>query len=136
MFPNPTYQGNDAVTSGQTGYAEVTKLVYNPEVLPLKKILVKFWENHDPTHDNAQGGDRGTQYRSAIWYVTEEQRRIAEESKQKYDEALEASPKEGKDGAPPEPRSVKTTIQHVADHYYHFAEEMHQQYDSKPGSRE
>ncbi len=111
-------------------------MVYNPEVLPLKTILVKFWEHHDPTHENAQGGDRGTQYRSAIWYVTEEQRRIAEESKRKYDEALETSPKEGKDGAPPEPRSVKTTVQHVAEHVYHFAEEMHQQYDTKPGSRE
>ncbi len=68
--PDPTYQ---SICSGRTGHAEVCRLVYDPNILPLKNILVTFWENHDPTRANQQGNDRGTQYRSCVFYSSDEQ---------------------------------------------------------------
>lgn len=76
---NPTY---DQVCDGTTGHAEVAMLVFDPKVTPLETILAKFWHVHDPTSLNRQGGDVGTQYRSAIFYQTESQRVIAEKSKE------------------------------------------------------
>jgi peptide-methionine (S)-S-oxide reductase len=76
--PNPTY---DEVRTGDTGHAEVSRIVYDPEKTSLEKILAVFWEAHDPTSLNRQGADSGTQYRSAIFYYTDEQRQIAEKSK-------------------------------------------------------
>lgn len=75
---NPTYE---QVCSGDTGHAEVAQLVYDPKVTTLEKILATFWHIHDPTSLNRQGGDVGTQYRSAIFYHTGAQREIAERSK-------------------------------------------------------
>jgi peptide-methionine (S)-S-oxide reductase len=75
---NPTYE---QVCSGSTGHAEVAQLVYDPKVTSLEKILTTFWQVHDPTTLNRQGADVGTQYRSAIFYHTSEQREIAEKSK-------------------------------------------------------
>jgi peptide-methionine (S)-S-oxide reductase len=75
---NPTYR---EVTSGRTGHAEVIQVVYNPEVIPFAKILEIFFTTHDPTTLNRQGADVGTQYRSAIFYHNEEQRKIAGEVK-------------------------------------------------------
>src|SRR2546422_356652 len=65
---NPSYE---QVCSGNTGHAEVAQLVYDPKVTSLEKILATFWHIHDPTSLNQQGGDRGTQYRSAIFYHTD-----------------------------------------------------------------
>jgi peptide-methionine (S)-S-oxide reductase len=76
--PNPTY---NEVCTGDTGHAEVSRIVYDPRKTSLEKILAVFWEAHDPTSLNRQGADEGTQYRSAIFYTTEEQRQIAEKSK-------------------------------------------------------
>ena len=74
----PTYE---QVCTGQTGHAEVAQIVYDPKVTSLEKILQTFWHIHDPTSLNRQGADAGTQYRSAIFYQTEEQRAVAEKSK-------------------------------------------------------
>ena len=76
--PNPTY---NEVCTGATGHAEVSRIVYDPKKTSLEKILAVFWEAHDPTSLNRQGADTGTQYRSAIFYYTDEQRQIAEKSK-------------------------------------------------------
>lgn len=75
---NPTYE---QVCSGNTGHAEVAQLVYDPKMTSLEKILATFWHVHDPTSLNRQGGDTGTQYRSAIFYQSEAQRSVAEKSK-------------------------------------------------------
>lgn len=75
---NPTYE---EVCTGDTGYAEVSQIVFDPKKTSLEKILQVFWHAHDPTTLNRQGNDTGTQYRSVIFYNTEEQRQIAEKSK-------------------------------------------------------
>jgi peptide-methionine (S)-S-oxide reductase len=75
---NPTY---DLVCTGETGHAEVSRIIYDPQKTSLEKLLAVFWEAHDPTSLNRQGNDSGTQYRSAIFYYTDAQRQIAEKSK-------------------------------------------------------
>jgi len=75
---NPTYQ---QVCTGVTGHAEVSRIVFDPKKIPLEKILAVFWEAHDPSSLNKQGQDTGTQYRSVIFYSTDEQKKIAEKSK-------------------------------------------------------
>ncbi|MBL7844506.1 MAG: peptide-methionine (S)-S-oxide reductase MsrA [Cyclobacteriaceae bacterium] len=79
---NPTYR---EVTSGLTGHAEVTQLTYNPAEISFEELLEIFWGTHDPTTLNRQGADVGTQYRSAIFYHTDEQKRLAELYKKKLD---------------------------------------------------
>lgn len=81
---NPSYR---EVCTGSTGHAEVARIVYDPEQLTVDELLEVFWQTHDPTTMNRQGADVGTQYRSAIFYHTEEQRRIATEYKKKLDES-------------------------------------------------
>ncbi len=75
---NPSYK---EVCTGSTGHAEVCQVIYNPEIITYKELLEVFWQVHDPTTLNRQGGDVGTQYRSAIFYHTNEQKKIAEEYK-------------------------------------------------------
>ncbi len=75
---NPTYE---QICTGNTGHAEVSQIVFDPKKTSLEKILETFWHAHDPTQLNRQGNDRGTQYRSAIFYNNEAQREIAEKSK-------------------------------------------------------
>jgi peptide-methionine (S)-S-oxide reductase len=81
---NPTYQD---VCTGTTGHAEVIQLVYDPKSIPFAKILEIYFKTHDPTTLNRQGGDAGTQYRSVIFYSTEEQKRVAEEVKAVLDKS-------------------------------------------------
>lgn len=114
--PNPTYR---EVCSGRTGHNEVVQVVYEPSKISYQELLKVFWENHNPTQGNRQGNDVGTQYRSGVYYYTEEQKKIAEESKQIYEEKLQ-SKGHGK---------ITTEIKPAADYYY--AEEYHQQYLSK-----
>ena len=76
---NPTYE---QVCGGRTGHDEVTRIVYDPKEVALPSLLEVFWKMHDPTQLNGQGGDIGTQYRSAIFYTTGEQREAAETSLQ------------------------------------------------------
>ncbi|ENM5733358.1 peptide-methionine (S)-S-oxide reductase MsrA [Vibrio mimicus] len=113
---NPTYE---EVCTGKTGHTEVVRVVFDPKHLPLAELLREFWERHDPTQGMRQGNDRGTQYRSAIYYFTEEQREIAEESKAAYQALLAANE-----------QAVITTEILPAGPYY-FAETYHQQYLAK-----
>ena len=81
---NPTYK---EVCSGLTGHAEVVQVTYDPLIVSFESILEVFWGTHDPTTLNRQGADRGTQYRSGIFYHTEEQKRIAEKLKKELNAA-------------------------------------------------
>jgi peptide-methionine (S)-S-oxide reductase len=79
---NPTYQ---QVCTGTTGHAEAIQITYDPAVVSYPELLEVFWKTHDPTTLNRQGHDVGTQYRSAIFYHNDEQKRLAEEYKKKLD---------------------------------------------------
>ncbi|HVT85813.1 MAG TPA: peptide-methionine (S)-S-oxide reductase MsrA [Chitinophagaceae bacterium] len=81
---NPTYK---QVCTGETGHAECLQIVYDPSKISFDELLEVFWKTHDPTTLNRQGGDVGTQYRSAIFYHNEEQKHKAE----KYKAALDQS---------------------------------------------
>lgn len=111
--PNPTYE---EVCSGSTGHTEAVLIVFDPSVRSLEQVLKVFWESHDPTQGMRQGNDVGTQYRSAIYYGDDQQREIAEESREQFQAALSAAGK----------GTVSTEIAHLAHFYY--AEDVHQQY--------
>jgi peptide-methionine (S)-S-oxide reductase len=81
---NPSYQ---QVCSGGTGHAEAVQITYDPAVISYPDLLAVFWQTHDPTTLNRQGNDVGTQYRSVIFYHSDEQRSQAEESRQTLDAA-------------------------------------------------
>ena len=115
---NPTY---DDVCTGKTGHAETVEIEFDPTKVSYAQILDTFWEIHDPTTLDAQGPDIGSQYRSAIFYTNEEQRKIAEKSK----ESLEQS---GKFAG-----QVVTEITHLDPKNFYLAEEYHQKYICKTG---
>jgi len=79
----------EQVCNGTTGHAEVLQIVFDPKKTSLQKILEVFWHAHNPTTLNRQGNDSGTQYRSAIFYTTDTQKQIAEQSKVDYAKKLE-----------------------------------------------
>lgn len=81
---NPSYE---EVCTGTTGHAEVCQIVYNPAVISYDELLEVFWEVHDPTTLNRQGNDIGTQYRSAIFYHNDYQKKLAETYRKKLDES-------------------------------------------------
>ncbi len=83
---NPTYHD---VCTGSTGHAEVARITFDPEVVTFDQLLETFWHAHDPTTLNRQGADAGTQYRSVIFYMDEEQRERALDSKRKAAELFE-----------------------------------------------
>ena len=113
---NPTYED---VGTGRTGHAETVLVEFDPEVVSYGRLLDVFWEIHDPTTPNRQGPDRGTQYRSAIFFFTPEQEKTARLSK----DQLEAS------GHYRNP--IVTGISAAGDFYR--AEEYHQRYNEKHG---
>lgn len=113
---SPTYQD---VCTDLTGHAEVVQVEYDPQEVTYEQLLDLFWSIHDPTTLNRQGPDIGTQYRSAIFYHTPEQKSAAESFKVR----LEASGKVKK--------SIVTEILPVQEFYK--AEEYHQQYLEKRG---
>jgi methionine-S-sulfoxide reductase len=82
LLQNPTYE---QICSGTTGHAEVIQVTYDPSQISFTDVLRVFWETHDPTTLNRQGNDVGTQYRSAVFYHTEAQRKLAEEYKKQLD---------------------------------------------------
>ena len=79
---NPTYE---QICTGTTNHAEVVEVTFDPNVISFEKLMDVFWQLHDPTTLNRQGFDVGTQYRSAVFYHNDEQRKIAEASKKKWD---------------------------------------------------
>jgi peptide-methionine (S)-S-oxide reductase len=114
--PNPTYE---EVCTGSTGHTEVVRVIYDPEKIDYEDLLKIFWESHDPTQGMRQGNDVGTQYRSAIYVLDEEQRRIAEESKRTYQARLSAAGK----------GEISTEV--VDAPVFYYAEDYHQQYLAK-----
>lgn len=82
--PNPSYE---AVCTGKTGHAECTQIYYDPKIISYVQLLEVFFKTHDPTTLNRQGADVGTQYRSAIFYNSEEQKQLAEKVKQELTSA-------------------------------------------------
>ena len=108
---NPTYE---QICTGTTGHAEVAQIIFDPAVISFEDLLYVFWRTHDLTTLNRQGADLGTQYRSAIFYDSEEQKEIAEKSKAKT----------GASDLWPDP--IVTEISQL-DKFYN-AEEYHQDY--------
>ena len=114
--PNPTYE---EVCSGRTGHTEVVLVVYDPKQVSFETLLKVFWESHDPTQGMRQGNDVGTQYRSAIYWYTDAQRKAAEASRDAYQKVLTAA---GYD-------TITTEVRQAPEYYY--AEDYHQQYLAK-----
>jgi len=81
---NPAYR---EVCTGMTGHAEVIQVKFNPKVISFEEILEVFWNTHDPTTLNKQGADEGTQYRSAVFYHSEEQKKVADQYKGQLDKS-------------------------------------------------
>ncbi len=114
--PNPTYE---EVCSGRTGHTEVVRVVFDPSHVGYEDLLKVFWESHDPTQGMRQGGDVGTQYRSGVYAGNDEQRKLAERSRDSYQARLMAAGL----GA------ITTEILPAREFYY--AEDYHQQYLAK-----
>ncbi|MHC4915958.1 MAG: peptide-methionine (S)-S-oxide reductase MsrA [Planctomycetota bacterium] len=113
---NPTYR---QVCSDTTGHAEVCEVTFDPEVMGYAKLLEAFWKMHDPTQVNRQGPDVGRQYRSVIFYCSEEQKAAAEKSRKELGDS-------GKHDKP-----IATAIEAVETFWP--AEEYHQRYFEKRG---
>jgi peptide-methionine (S)-S-oxide reductase len=114
--PNPTYE---ETCSGLTGHTEMVLIAYDPKQVTTEALLKVFWESHDPTQGYRQGNDLGTQYRSAFYWTTDEQRTTYEATKAGYEAALK---KAGYGAITTEARSAKD-----AGTFY-YAEDYHQQY--------
>jgi peptide-methionine (S)-S-oxide reductase len=84
QIKNPSYRD---ICTGTTGHAEVTQITYDPSIVSYEELLEIFWNTHDPTTLNQQGADMGTQYRSVIFYNTDEEKSIAEAYKRQLDES-------------------------------------------------
>jgi len=114
--PNPTYR---ETCTGQTGHAEVVQVAFDPARISYEQLLKTFWEHHDPTQGMRQGNDMGSQYRSIIIAADADQRRLAEMSRDAYQDRLSAAGY----GA------ITTEIKESDDFFY--AEDYHQQYLDK-----
>jgi peptide-methionine (S)-S-oxide reductase len=113
---NPDYR---QVCSGDTGHAEAVEITFDPAVISYATLLEHFWQMHDPTTLNRQGPDVGTQYRSAIFFHSDEQRRQAEESRDRLERSGRIR------------RQIVTEI--VPSETFWPAEEYHQKYHMKHG---
>jgi len=111
---SPTYE---QVCTNKTGHAEAIQIMYNPAEIKYDRILEIFWSTHDPTQLNRQGPDIGTQYRSAIFYHSEEQKKIAEQSKESKQKQYN--------------KKIVTEI--IPAQEFYPAEEYHQKYLEKQG---
>jgi len=116
QLPNPTYE---EVCTDKTGHAEAVEVEYDPDEISYEELLDVFWNNHNPTTLNRQGPDMGIQYRSAIFYHNDEQKEIAEKSKQTLDKSGQFE------------NSIVTEI--VPTPTFYKAEEYHQKYFKKHG---
>jgi peptide-methionine (S)-S-oxide reductase len=119
LTPNPTYE---EVCSGRTGHAEVVRVIFDPAVVSYERLLAAFWEAHDPTQGMRQGNDIGTQYRSAIYTLDDEQQLLARRSRAAYQAELSDA------------GYGEITTEIVPLDTFYFAEDYHQQYLAKnPG---
>ena len=114
--PNPTYK---ETCTQKTGHNEVVRVIFDPAVVSYEALLKLFWENHDPTQGNRQGGDIGSTYRSGLYFYSAEQEAAARASKAAYAEALAKADK----------GPITTEILPAPIFYY--AEDYHQQYLAK-----
>jgi methionine-S-sulfoxide reductase len=113
---DPTYR---QVCTGITGHAEALQILFDAKVVSYEELLSLFWRMHDPTTANRQGPDVGTQYRSAIFYHSEEQRKAAERSREDFDHSCVYI--------------NKATTQIVPASTFYAAEDYHQNYFEKQG---
>jgi peptide-methionine (S)-S-oxide reductase len=111
---NPSYHD---VCTGRTGHAEVVEVDFDPEAVSYEDLLEKFWSLHNPTQKNRQGWDIGTQYRSAVFVHDEEQREVAERSRERAQTRFR--------------KKISTEIEPASTFYK--AEEYHQRYLQKQG---
>ena len=118
FIENPTYE---IVSTGESGHAEVVKVVYDPNVVTYEELIDVFWRNIDPTALNYQFSDYGAQYRTEIFYIEDTQKNIATETKQKLDQS----------GRFEDPIVTKIT---KASKFY-LAEEFHQDFYKKNNLR-
>lgn len=119
LTPNPTYQ---EVCSGNTGHNEVVLVIFEQDSISYDGLLKCFWESHNPTQGMRQGNDKGTQYRSGIYFYSEEQRLAAENSKRQYQQLLL------------DENMGMITSEIIPAPEFYFAEQYHQQYLAKnPG---
>lgn len=109
--PNPTYQ---EVCSDTTGHAEVVRIVFDPTIITYADLLEIFWQTHDPTTPNRQGNDIGSQYRSIILYINQDQKRTAQKMLAELEEHKTF------------PSAIVTEIQPL--HEFYPAEDHHQEY--------
>ncbi|MDX1510479.1 MAG: peptide-methionine (S)-S-oxide reductase MsrA [Nitriliruptorales bacterium] len=116
--PNPTYRES---CTGRTGSTEAVLVVYRPADVSMETLLKLFWENHDPTQLNRQGNDVGTQYRSGIYWTTDEQRAAILASREQYQQALT-------DAGYGEIVTELLPLAEAGDGQFYYAEEEHQQY--------
>jgi len=114
--PNPTYQ---EVCSGQTGHNEVVLIAYDAQVITLHALLKNFWEGHNPTQGMRQGNDKGTQYRSGIYCINDEQYQQANASKAQFKIQLNQA------------GYAEITTEIIMAEPFYYAEELHQQYLAK-----
>ena len=114
--PNPLYE---EVCSGSTGHTEAVLVAFDPDKTPYEQMLKIFWEGHDPTQGMRQGNDVGTQYRSAVYWASEAEQELAEETRAAYQKRLLAA----------NHGEITTEIAEAGPFYY--AEDYHQQYLAK-----
>lgn len=117
-YPDPTYEKllQSERKSGVRNHAEVVQVTFDPGKTSVEQVLIGFWENHNPTQGDRQGNDIGTNYRSAIYYNSETQKKAAEMSRDAYQEALDNSDK------------GRITTEIAALDIFYPAEEYHQDY--------
>lgn len=116
---NPTYE---QVCSGRTGHTEGVYVVWDPKKVSFTDIFRQFLQSHDPSQKNRQGNDVGTQYRGAFYYTNDEQKRVGEAAIKQYEKQLG--------------RTLHTEVRELGqDAKMFYAEDYHQQYLAKPGSR-
>jgi peptide-methionine (S)-S-oxide reductase len=116
LTPNASYE---EVCSGRTGHTEAVLVVFDPGLTSYEEILRLFWENHDPTQGMRQGNDRGTQYRSAVYWTSEAQRKAAEASRDLFQQELSRA------------GLGEITTELAAAGPFYYAEPYHQQYLAK-----
>ena len=115
---DPTY---DEVSEGETGHAETVHILFDPKEITYEQLLDVFWNNHDPTTVNRQGPDQGTQYRSVIFYHTDQQKKLALQSKNKQEKTGRYK------------RPIVTEISKA--YVFYPAEQYHQKYLMKRGEK-